>query len=628
MYSHYITRLFFNLVIIFFISISTAVKIKAAVLNNDVKKITEQAYEKLQQGEYKASYLLAQKAKELATEKNNIDQLARALNILASNYLYIGNFEKSLAFYNESLRLSEQTNNAENIDAALNNIANIYVGLEDYKGALTYRTKQYELTLKENSLRNQLIALHGLSVIHLSLDNVDKAKQYLTMSFDLLKKSPEEFLELYLITQEADILSYEKAYDKAIEKLKFALEMAESNNYLSAATIIKSNMVKQFLKSNQFDLAEKQAKDNIKLSQKQNILVDLLENYKMLIKIAEAKNDYKKALHFTNLTNELESQFKNEKIRTLAEITKVEFDLKEVKSQLEKSIKEKQVAELKIKTHRQQTLVGIAFIVLIILILSFIYYRRTSQQQLKHQKMLNDELKELDKLKDRILANTSHELRTPLNGIIGMTEVILMQHENEIDADLKNSVKLIAKSGKQLSSIINDILDLAQLKSGKIKFNYSSFNLPKLIKEVVQLCQALSHNKKITMDFYCEQDLSEIYHDKKRVQQILYNLIGNAVKFTDEGSITVNACYQQTNIYVEIIDTGIGVPESKIDKIFEGFEQVDANNNRKNTGSGLGLAICRELIHAMQGEIKMVSKLNHGTTVSFSVPIVVSNADN
>ncbi len=237
------------------------------------------------------------------------------------------------------------------------------------------------------------------------------------------------------------------------------------------------------------------------------------------------------------------------------------------------------------------------------------------------QKQANWELRELDKLKDRIITNTSHELRTPLNGIIGLSDLILQEYENKVDDELIESIRLISKSGVRLSLIVNDILDLAQLKSRRIVFHFQPFNMSHLIKEVLSLCQPLIINDQVKIIFEEESGNFTIEQEKYRIQQVLFNLIGNAIKFTKEGKITIKCSLQDGFLWTYIEDTGIGIPKNKQSRLFEGFEQVDSGDNRQHQGSGLGLAICKEICIMLGGEINLHSEFGKGTLLSFSFPM-------
>lgn len=222
--------------------------------------------------------------------------------------------------------------------------------------------------------------------------------------------------------------------------------------------------------------------------------------------------------------------------------------------------------------------------------------------------------------KSDFLANISHEIRTPLNGIIGLNELMA---KSSLSTQQSEYVGMIAHSSSNLLRIVNDILDFAKIEAGKMALQSSQCNVLKLVHQVVETYAAQTEdNPELILAVDCDDQLSEpIYIDQGRLQQILNNLVSNAIKFTPQGSITVTACIQQDNhVMFEVIDTGIGIPAEKQQSLFEKFTQVDMSATRQKGGTGLGLAICYQLVHLMGGEIGLNSDLNRGSMFWFSIP--------
>lgn len=230
----------------------------------------------------------------------------------------------------------------------------------------------------------------------------------------------------------------------------------------------------------------------------------------------------------------------------------------------------------------------------------------------------NERLEQLDKLKDQFLANTSHELRTPLNGIIGIAESLL--NAGGMSDCIRSNLKLIVKSGRRLSSLINDILDFSKLKERTIELQLQALRPIDEVATVVASAAALVDRKKVEVRNEVPADLPAIEADENRFQQILYNLVGNAIKFTDRGSVTVSAAVEERVVTFHVSDTGIGIPEERRDEIFLPFEQGDASASRRFGGTGLGLTITRQLVELHGGRIWFETEVGRGTTFHFTIP--------
>ncbi len=237
------------------------------------------------------------------------------------------------------------------------------------------------------------------------------------------------------------------------------------------------------------------------------------------------------------------------------------------------------------------------------------------------QHEVNERLRKLDRFKDEILANTSHELRTPLNGIIGLADSLRDGSAGSLTEPARRDLATIVSCGKRLSSLINDILDYSRLKNSDLRLNRSSVDLHLVADMVLKLSKPLLGLKDIKLIEAIPKDLPTVQADENRLMQILHNLVGNAIKFTEKGHVKISANLMGDKVQVNVSDTGVGIPEEKFDQIFEAFEQGDASAVRSFGGTGLGLAITRRLVNLHGGEIRVNSVIGTGTTFSFSLPV-------
>ena len=217
-----------------------------------------------------------------------------------------------------------------------------------------------------------------------------------------------------------------------------------------------------------------------------------------------------------------------------------------------------------------------------------------------------EELQELDRLKSGFLANMSHELRTPLNSILGFCDVMLLELDGPLTPEMGNDLGLIQKNGQHLLHLINDVLDMAKIESGRMNLVPETFKVHDVLDEVNSITSTLASERNIALfiDEDSDQEV-EIYADNTRFRQVMINLVNNAIKFTDAGGkIAIRAQKKDsTNVLVTVKDTGIGIPEEKLEDIFQEFTQVDTSTTRKVGGTGLGLPISRRLIEMHGGRL-------------------------
>lgn len=233
----------------------------------------------------------------------------------------------------------------------------------------------------------------------------------------------------------------------------------------------------------------------------------------------------------------------------------------------------------------------------------------------------NIDLTKLDKLKDQFLANTSHELRTPLNGIIGIAESLIDGATGQLKQSTIYNLDMIVHSGKRLTSLIGDILDFSQIKNDKFTLYKGAVYLNKITDQVILLTKPLWSVKPLQLVNEISSDLPPAFADDRRVEQIMFNLIGNAIKFTENGEIAVRAKLAGEWIEVTVSDTGIGIPKDKFKDIFNSFEQVEtSSDDRQYQGTGLGLSITKKLIELHGGTIMVSSEIGVGSTFTFTLP--------
>jgi len=236
----------------------------------------------------------------------------------------------------------------------------------------------------------------------------------------------------------------------------------------------------------------------------------------------------------------------------------------------------------------------------------------------------NVELKEMDKIKNDFLANTSHELRTPINGIMGLAEAIIDGADGPINTGIKKHLNMITKSGNNLKNLINDILDLSKIQSGKQSYNIQKTTLNEIIEEIKPVVEGLVIDKDLKIKYIIDKNLNSLHVDKDKIYQVFINLIGNAVKFTEKGNVTIKVQNSKTDkdyIIASVRDTGIGIKQEFLEVIFDEFRQADGSATRNYEGTGLGLAISKKIINAHGCRIWVESQMGKGSIFYFTMPV-------
>jgi signal transduction histidine kinase/ActR/RegA family two-component response regulator len=279
-------------------------------------------------------------------------------------------------------------------------------------------------------------------------------------------------------------------------------------------------------------------------------------------------------------------------------------------------------------SHKRQFLIVVSVMTALFL-LQFLIVRRGSRiidRQREGLEAANHEVESARKLaeqanaaKSRFLANMSHEIRTPMHGMLGMTELLC---ETRLDEQQSNFVATIKRSGLSLMKILNDILDMSKIEAGKLLLDIHAFELRTLVRDAVELMGAQARAKQLNLVVQVDPGVSEfVQGDALRLQQVLQNLVGNAIKFTAGGSVTVNVMNASSpgHVRISVTDTGIGISNEAAQKLFAPFVQAEGATTRQFGGTGLGLAISRQLVELMSGRLELTSTPGIGSTFSFSV---------
>jgi PAS domain S-box-containing protein len=233
----------------------------------------------------------------------------------------------------------------------------------------------------------------------------------------------------------------------------------------------------------------------------------------------------------------------------------------------------------------------------------------------------NDRLQELDRLKSQFLASMSHELRTPLNSIIGFTSLLRQGLSGPVNAEQKKQLDIVQTSSKHLLTLINDLLDVSRIEAGRADLEFDTFDFAAVLAEALRILKPMADRKGLETVAELPAETIPMTGDRKRTLQVLLNLVNNAIKFTEEGRVRIQASTEADRLRVVVSDTGIGIKAEHIGMLFEAFRQVDGSARRIYEGTGLGLYLCRKLLRMMGGEIHVESDYGVGSRFTFTMPL-------
>ena len=474
-----------------------------------------------------------------------------------------------------------------------NNIGNLYYfRLKDSKKGLYYYQKSYELSKRLDAPRDIAFAEINLADVYLELNEFDKGKYYLQLVEK--KMSPDDYemgmsyysLMGYYYEMQGDFVNAEKNYLKCISDFQ--------------------HQEFEYHKSHQMDI------------------------YAMIYAFYKKNKKTEQALYYLEKHDQLQDELFSKERNIEIKMAGGDIEALEYKYKVQQIETEKRIQEQKMKASSRFNKVVLWFLGFVIVFLIFIFkgfvnYRNLSKKLSDYNFQLQvarEKSEEATRLKTQFLSNVSHELRTPLYGVIGMAEILESEHKEIKKSPYFNALKF---SSHYLLTLINDVLNVYKIEDNDIEFNYENINVREEIGHIKESMNVIAKSNKNEIIVSIADDVPQyIKTDLTRFSQILINLASNSLKFTKKGKVTISLSLDKVNdnsfLKLEVLDTGIGIPEEYIDKIFEKFVQVDVNLQEQYKGTGLGLSIVKRLVELFKGSISVESKINEGSKFTVMFP--------
>ncbi len=574
----------------------------------------------------------------MADSLGNPQQLIKALNNLAVVHRRIDNYARASDYYLRSKTLAEKHGLDRSRSIAVNGLGNIQFMLGNYDEALEYFRQGLQLERKNNSLLGMAINLNNIGNVHFKKGEYDKSLEFFMLSLDLnrdIQSSKGIAINYHDMGR-----VYLKKNDplKALVFMESAIEQHQKAGDIYFLAISYKTIGEIYIALEQYEQALKFLNEGISLA-RQSYTRSTMEQVYRLMHETYAKLDKPwEAMNYLVLAHQTHDSIINEETRRTILQLMAAFDSERAQNQITLLQNEKEIADLEIKRQRGYKLVTVLALALVVigLIFTIIFSlskmntNRVLRKKNKEIEAVQKELKmyaaqllkakeqaeESNKMKSRFLANMSHEIRTPMNSVIGFTEILSKLVTDKTQASYLETIR---NSSKNLLILINDILDLSKIEAGKMVVDQGPVSLNSLFESLQDIFRPQIESKQLELITHIDESIPEsIRLSEVRLRQTLFNLVGNAIKFTHAGTIKMLAAKGPANndgrfeLIIEVIDTGLGIAEDQQERIFKAFYQTGQEKGQ-HQGTGLGLAITKRLVENMNGHIRVESKPGKGS---------------
>ncbi|MCL6272918.1 tetratricopeptide repeat protein [Muricauda sp. 2012CJ35-5] len=551
----------------------------------------------------------------------------------------LGNFDQSLKIYYDILEIYQDIDDKFGEASTLNALGEILKKTGKMEKALETYTKALTQFTEIGDKAEIANCLYNIGDTHMQLKEYDMALGLFQRALDLDLETQSEWGLAYDYEALGKVYAFQKNYSESLKYHELAMQLREKLGMRLELSMSHSQIGKVYLEQQSYNRAKNSINKAIAISEEIGARSELQNNYGLLARLYEETGDFKNALEFKNKSVNIKDSLFNVSRSKQIEELQVRFDTQKKQDAIAALEKDAEISALRLRQQAtlRNVIIGIAAAIVLFLLFAFNRYRhaqRVKRADEEKQRAIEEErnrteiekqrvteLQKIDQLKDEFLANTSHELRTPLVGIIGLTESLKDGIAGDLPQKAIDNLDMIANSGRRLSHLVNDILDFSKLKNKDLELAKRPVDIHAIATIVLQLCQPLLHGKKLRLINSIPKEVALVEADENRLQQIMYNLIGNAIKFTPKGYITLLAEPKKEVLKITISDTGIGIPKDKLKTIFNSFEQADGSTQREYGGTGLGLSVTKKLVELHGGTIQATSEEGKGSIFTFTLPM-------
>lgn len=553
--------------------------------------------------------------------------------ILARSVIAVleGRVEDGLRDAQKSFRLFELAKDRRGQAVALQNIGTVYTEAGDYGNALRYFDQSIEAYSADPKLL--LSAYNNRGSAYYELKRYKQAEAGFKQALETSRRLNNPLLEIRILQNLAATQAEAGDFAQADATIVSAFQLSKAGPAMAWRPAIFGVAARVALLQHKLGLATSLIEQTFGKSTSAEAMMPMRDFHRTAYEIYSARGETAKALTHLEAFKRLDDEQRALAASTSAALMNARFNFTNQESRIKDLRAEQERAQVRFRTRMMLALLSAAAIISTLLLIGFLSIRRSRNQVRAANASLTTTNVALEKAlaaKTEFLATTSHEIRTPLNGILGMTQVILAARQ--LDPTLRSRIELVHGAGETMKALVDDILDVAKMETGELRIIADEMDIKRLLEDAVQVWTGQAETKRIGVEFDLEHCPGKIIADEIRLRQIIFNLMSNAIKFTDRGYVRLAALAEGgqdggEQLVVRITDSGIGIPADRLEEIFESFRQVDGGVTRRHGGTGLGLAICRSLARAMGGDVAVTSTLGAGSTFTLTLPLERGAAD-
>jgi len=533
----------------------------------------------------------------------------RGLNLRGWCYWQQGLYEQGLEVLGIALNLAHELKNKALEARVLNNFGNIYRDRGELSKALSYFEKALAINEDLGDKVASASIYSSIAAVHYDLYDYDNALEYALRGIPVFEAANDVYRLTALYYILGNIYFKQEAFAKSLQYFKDVTQMAEPDTAIYAIAL--SGLGKVNYRMGWLDESEKLLNQALQLGrQMNNAEVQITCHYYLGLMLMDLEH-YRKSIKELDQAMELASEFSRR--HDVMSIHETLSNLYDRMGDIPKAFEHlKSHERLKEEIFQQRAFNKLRSL--------------QARQQLELAKKEKEVAEQTASLKQQFMANMSHEIRTPMNAIVGMTRLLLEQGPRPDQLRYLNAIR---QSADNLLVIINDILDLSKIEAGKAVIEQVPFSINEVLATVRDMLLLKAEEKELSLILEADNDIPVLIGDPTRIAQIIINLAGNAVKFTEKGFVSITARInrrtdQNLSLQLQVTDTGIGIAPDYVEKIFESFTQAGTDVARRFGGTGLGLTICRQLTRLMKGDISVKSELGKGTTFTVVLPLPIA----